>query len=147
MNEKGRVIFRPILRFKPVYETRERTVTWNTETGPCTKRVLYKVRHLVMEIRCEELAVEPSYVQFFDTEGNPVEAAAAAQRLAKEETVLVSADGEKVNAFYLKAAQPNTLVCVVSFNISAARPMAPVPTPTPTSQVVPKPPRAPVSPP
>jgi hypothetical protein len=134
IDEKGRVIFRPILRFKPVYETRERTVAWNTETGPCTKTVPYTVCHLVMEIHCEELAVEPNYVQFFDTEGNLVEAATAAQRLVKEATVLVSLDGEKVNAFYLKAVQPGTLVCVLPFDIWTARtaPAAPKAAPAPS---------------
>jgi hypothetical protein len=129
MDEKGRVVFRP--RFTTVSEQRVKTRTYNSETGTETREQCYYVFKPIETL--EELAVEPKHVQFFDTEGKPVEAAAAAQRLAKEATVLVSGDGEKVNAFYLKAVQPGTLVCVLPFDILTARtvPAAPKAAPAP----------------
>jgi hypothetical protein len=157
MDEKGRVVFRP-KRIHLVPEVRSKTITENTETGAKTKEVCSRILKPVIETM-EELAVETKYVQFFDTEGNPVEAAAAAQRLAKEATVLVSGDGEKVNAFYLRAVKPGTLVCVLPFDILTARtvpaplkkapkaapvpaPAAPTPAPAPTPTPAPAPAKA-----
>ena len=120
MDEKGRVILRPMLKFKPVYETRVKTITFNTETGPKYQGSMLQVMPMVMELKCEELAVEPKYVQFFDTEGKPVDAAAAAPQLAKETTVLVSGDGEEGQPVLLEGgAQPGTLVCVLPFDVLA----------------------------
>jgi hypothetical protein len=146
MDEKGRVIFRPTLA-KAVWETIVYSICERTEAGQRIREESRKIMIPVVVVSRDELAVEPQYVHFFDVAGKPIDAATAAQRLAKEATVLISGDGKKVHAFYLRAVEPGTLVCVLPFNISAARPMAPVPTPTPTSQVAPKPPRAPVSPP
>jgi hypothetical protein len=123
MDEKGRVIFSWRRSCKPIWENRTREIIETTPTGLQKKTMNYKVCKMVTDSP-DDLAVEPKYVQFFDAEGKPVEAAAAAPRLAKKTTVLVSADGEKVNAFYLKAAQPDALVCVLPFDILTARTVA-----------------------
>jgi hypothetical protein len=142
VDEKGRVVFRPTCD-EVVREQRTKEISGNTETAPKTKTVLSTVMVSKVTISKDELAVEPKYVQFFDTDGNPVEAAAVAQRLAKEATVLISGDdGEKVHAFYLKAVQPGTLVCVLPFRISAAQArMRSMPSPE-ASKPLPRAPRA-----
>lgn len=117
MDAKGRVVFRRTFRCIPVFETRVKTVTHQTAKGPCSKQICYTVCHMIRESCPDEVAVEAKYVQFFDTEGEPIEAAAAATRLAKETSVLLSNDGEKINRFFLKAAQPGTMTCVVPFRI------------------------------
>lgn len=125
IDEKGLVIFRPTLA-KAVHETRSKEIRESTEAGQKTRTESYKIMVPLVMVSQDESVVEPKNVQFFDTEGKPVEASIAAQRLAKEATVLVSADREKVNAFYLKAAQPDALACVLPFDIFTGHRVEPV---------------------
>jgi len=66
-------------------------------------------------------------VQAFDPRGKPLDARAVAEALKKEAVVLVSADGNPVDPFYLKIVKESTLVLV----LPGSKDKAPVPVPPP----------------
>jgi hypothetical protein len=81
----------------------------------------------MIEQRQEEYRVKwDKTVRMYDTDGKPVDPKAVAKRLARETPVLLSADGKKVDPFYLQVMKKDTLVLVMSrgTELPARRPTA-----------------------
>jgi len=73
-------------------------------------------------------------VSAFDVHGNPIEEKKLRKLLARETTVVVSADGQKVAPFYLSVLKEETIVLVVP---QAEIPPPPAPTSSPVPPSVP----------
>jgi hypothetical protein len=86
------------------------SVTYEQKIDKGGATVKYKVAQRGAILHVTELAV--SGVQAFGTDGKPIPAAKLASLLAKEQPVLVSLDGNKVDPFHLRLIKEDTIVLV-----------------------------------
>jgi hypothetical protein len=120
IDDGGNVIIRHLV---PEWrqETRERTVP--TPNGE-ERKVQYTVT--VPVFRQVEMRFEGKKVQFYNTDGEKIDAEKAAEQLKQDAPILLSADGRKVDPFYLRIIKKGTLVV-----LAPPPPARPVPAPQP----------------
>jgi hypothetical protein len=68
----------------------------------------FNIQNTTVTITTREL--DAKYMQFFDMDGKKLASKDVAERLAKETPVLLSADGQKVDPYYLKVFKKDTLI-------------------------------------
>jgi hypothetical protein len=104
-------------------EQRTRTVKQNGQD----RQVPYQVT--VLDQRMEAREMRAGKFQAFGTDGKPVDAKAAAGQLKGWTAVLLSADGKRVDPFYLQVIKEGTLVIVLPQPNSQPSSISPVPPP------------------
>jgi hypothetical protein len=117
MGKDGHVLVRrPVTVVVPVAEEREEEVN-----GVKKKVTVVTYRQ---EVRTVESKFDGKNVQVFGTDGKELDAKAVAKALEKETAALLSADGMKVDPFYLRFLKDGTLILVATMP-------APMPVPVP----------------
>lgn len=105
MSDDGKLVIRHIVQV-PVAQAVERTIVQDGVTRKVTEvRTIFQT---VVQLR----TVPGKDVQGYDTNGKKVDADTVRRRLKKDTPVLISADGQPVDPFYLKLTRPGTLVLV-----------------------------------
>jgi hypothetical protein len=119
MGKDGNILIRQqVMEFVPVLE--EAVVE---ENGQKKKVAVTTYRQVARVI---ESKLEGKSTQFFGTDGKEVDAKEAAKTLEKETAVLLSADGSKVDPFYLRFIKDGTLILAAPRKTTAPVPVPPV---------------------
>jgi hypothetical protein len=122
VGEKGRIrVQMPV----PTYEPR---TSYVLEEGG---KVARPVTSFAVVLRLQWREYPAAQVEAYEAHGRPISGKKLAELLAKEVPVLVSADGQKVDAFHLQVIKRGTLVLVVPHPVAppAAGLLSPAPAP------------------
>jgi hypothetical protein len=126
---------------RTVYVPTAKEVTLMVRVGD--KIELRKNLVTVMVPNTEETAYELSKVTAFDGAGKALDAKTLAERLKKPAPVVISADGQPVDAQYLELLKPETTVLVIAglnpVHVGGGVPVGPNPNPNPNVNPNPRP--------
>jgi hypothetical protein len=117
INKDGSLVLREAV-LQTTYQIKEQTLE-SKDGGTFTRRV----RVPVTVMREMTRSIQAKDIQAFTTEGKKLDARDLANFLKKDTPVLVSADGKKVDPYYLQVIKEGTIILVVPIARATPRPL------------------------